>query len=394
MSSGLDALPGLLDCMHCGLCLQSCPTYSLTAVETDSPRGRLFLMRAVAEGRLPAQEAAPALERCLQCRACEPACPSKVPFAQIYREHHSLHGPGKSRVASWLGSKRKMALAARVLRFSRRTGLLRAASALPHKRLRRASAMVPHKPHHFRPAPGTKFPALGEQRGIVALHLGCVEAEFFGNNIQDCIAAVTQEGFEVVFPDQPNCCGAAAAHDGAYATGCTSGHQTLQQLRGFDAILVPAAGCAAFLNELADSTAVMDPMIFLHRAGIRSTLQAVDRKVVYATPCHRENVIGDGEEMRSAMHAIPGLELLESEEAAMCCGAGGTVFLKQPQLTDDIGARKVGFLQQTGATQVVSGNPGCAMQLQAKLRERQADLEVIHPITLLCESLGVAPRTK
>lgn len=389
MSSGLDALPGLLDCMHCGLCLQSCPTYNLTGLETDSPRGRLFLMRAVAEGRLPAEDAAPALDRCLRCGACGPACPSKVPYGQILREHTALHGSSSSTMARWLGSKSRMRLAGRALRFSQRAGLLILAAALPSKRLRRAANMVPQNPQLFRPAPGAKFAAMGEQRGSVALHLGCVEAELFGNNIKDSIKVLTHEGFEVVCPPQPSCCGAAAAHDGQHQQGCSDGKQTLQQLAGFDAIVVPAAGCTAFLNGLDASAGVVDPMIFLYRVGVRSELKPVNRKVVYATPCHRQNILGDAIEMRNAMTAIPGLELVESEESEMCCGAGGAAFLKQPELTDAIGARKAKFLHQSGATQVISGNPGCAMQLEAKLRDRNADLQVVHPITLLRESMGV-----
>lgn len=388
MKTGLDALPGLLDCMHCGLCLKSCPTYNLTGLETDSPRGRLFLMRAVAEGRLAAEEAAPALDRCVRCGACGPSCPSMVPYGQILREHTAIHGSGNSTMARWLGSKSRMRLAGRALRFSQRSGLLKLAKVVPNKRLRRAAQMVPHKPQLFRPAPGAKFAALGEQRGVVALHLGCVEAELFGKNVQDTIAVLTHEGFEVVCPQQPSCCGAAAAHDGQHEQGCNSGKQTLQQLAGFDAIIVPAAGCTAFLSGLDSNAGVVDPMIFIHRKGVRTTLKPVNRKVVYATPCHRQNILGDAPEMRQAMLAIPDLELVESEESEMCCGAGGAAFLKQPELTDAIGARKAKFLHESGATQVVSGNPGCAMQLEAKLRERNAELEVIHPITLLREALG------
>ncbi|MCP4094208.1 MAG: (Fe-S)-binding protein [Planctomycetes bacterium] len=389
MSTGLDALPGLLDCMHCGLCLQACPTYTETSSETDSPRGRLFLMRAVAEDRLAVADAMPALERCVQCRACEPACPSKVPYSEILHEHMEIHAKASGQMSNWLGSSVRMKLAGKVLRFGRQSGLLKLAASLPNKRLRRAANMVPHKPKLYRPKPGAEFEAAGDQRGVVALHLGCVEAELFGHNIQDSIATLTAEGFKVVCPPQLGCCGAAAAHDGDSQAGRESGQQSLAQLQGFDAIIVPAAGCAAFLGSLDSNAGVVDPMIFLARAGLRGSLKAVKRAVVYATPCHRQNVIGDAEEMRTAMLAIPGLELLESEESEMCCGAGGSAFLREPELTDAIGQRKAKFLQQTGATQVVSGNPGCAMQLEAKLRERDAKMQIVHPISLLRESLGV-----
>lgn len=389
MSTGLDALPGLLDCMHCGLCLQACPTYTETSSETDSPRGRLFLMRAVAEDRLAVADAMPALNRCVQCRACEPACPSKVPYSSILHEHMEIHASGSGQMSRWLGSSSRMKFAGRALRFGRRSGLLKVAASLPNKRLRRAVGMVPMSPKIFRPKAGAEFVAIGEQRGVVALHLGCVEAELFGQNIQDSIAALTAEGFKVVCPPQLGCCGAAAAHDGDSKVGHQSGKQTLKQLQGCDAIIVPAAGCAAFMGSLDNNAAVMDPMIFLARAGMRSKLNPVKRQVVYATPCHRQNVIGDAPEMRTAMLAIPGLELLESQESEMCCGAGGSAFLREPELTDAIGQRKAKFLQETGAKQVVSGNPGCAMQLEAKLRERNAKLEIVHPISLLRESLGV-----
>jgi|FLOH01.1.fsa_nt_gi glycolate oxidase iron-sulfur subunit len=389
MKTGLDALPGLLECMHCGLCLQSCPTYTETAAETDSPRGRLMLMRAVAEQRLAPADALPALNRCVLCRACEPACPSKVPYSDILHQHMELHATPSSGLSRWLNSSPRMKYVGKALRLARRCGLLRLAQILPHKKLRRAIAMVPQKPIFFRPPAGTVFPALGEQRGVVALHLGCVEAEFFGANIQDSIATLTAEGFQVVCPQQPSCCGAAAAHDAELESGCKSGHQTLQQLQGFDAIVVPAAGCAAFLNELDGNASALDPLIFLARVGLRNQLKPVRRKVVYATPCHRQNVLGDAPEMRAAILSIPGIELLESEESEMCCGAGGAAFLREPELTDAIGARKAKFLHHSGATQVISGNPGCALQLESKLRDRHANMKVIHPISLLRESLQV-----
>ncbi|MDP7063164.1 MAG: (Fe-S)-binding protein [Planctomycetota bacterium] len=389
MSQGLDALPSLLDCMHCGLCLQACPTYTETSSETDSPRGRLFLMRAVAEDRLPVADAMPALKRCVQCRACEPACPSKVPYGQVLHEHMEIHTKGSDTMSRWLGNSARLKFAGRALRFSRRSGLLALAAAMPNRRLRRAANMVPRKPKHYRPKAGTEFDAVGEQRGVVALHLGCVEAELFGQNIQDSIATLTAEGFRVVCPAQEACCGAAAAHDGDLQAGHHSGEKSLQQLQGYDAIVVPAAGCAAFLGSLDEAANVVDPMIFLARAGLRGELHAVERQVVYATPCHRQNVIGDAPEMRKALLQIPSLELLESEEAEMCCGAGGSAFLREPELTDAIGQRKAQLLHQTGASQVVSGNPGCAMQLETKLREREAPTSIVHPISLLRESLRV-----
>jgi len=389
VKTGLDAFPGLLECMHCGLCLQSCPTYTETSAETDSPRGRLFLMRAVAEQRLAPADALPALNRCVLCRACEPACPSKVPYSDLLHKHMELQTTTASGLSRWLNSNPRLKFAGRALRFARRTGLLRLAQKLPHQKLRRACAMVPQKPVLFRPKAGAEFPAHGEQRGVVALHLGCVEAELFGGNIQDSIATLTAEGFTVVCPKQPSCCGAAAAHDAELQSGSDRGRQTLLQLHGFDAILVPAAGCAAFLHELDDHAGVLDPMIFLARVGLRNKLKPVNRKVVYATPCHRQNVLGDAPEMRAAILAIPGIELLESEESEMCCGAGGTAFLREPELTDAIGARKAKFLQQSGATQVISGNPGCALQLESKLRDRNANMQVVHPISLLRESLQV-----
>jgi len=247
--------------------------------------------------------------------------------------------------------------------------------------------MVPRNPRYFRPQPGSEFAAVEPQRGVVAMHLGCVEAELFGDDIKDSITALTREGFKVVCPQQPSCCGAAAAHDGDHESGKSSGELSLGQLKGFDAIIVPAAGCTAFLNDLDESAGVVDPMVFLARVGLRSELKPVDRKVVYSTPCHRTNVLRDTAEMRAALQAIPGLELVESDEAELCCGAGGAAFLKQPDLTDAVGMRKADSITASGAAQVISGNPGCAMQLEAKLRERGSEMDVVHPITLLREAL-------
>lgn len=384
-----DGLPGLLDCMHCGLCLQDCPTYLATGLETDSPRGRLALMRAEMEGRIEAPEIGNALDRCVQCHACEVVCPSDVPYHSLLQSFQERHPNPQltQRLSFWMGSTRRLRAVAGLARFAQRRHLLPIAEKLAPKKLRRMMQTVPEAATAFHPAPGTDYPAIGEPRGKVRLHLGCVDSNFFGSVLQQTVEILNHEGFEVSIPKQPSCCGALEAHSGAGDVGRLRGTETLKALSGFDAILVTAAGCQAFLHELDPREKVMDPLEFLLSQGIRSTLQPVAQHFALDPPCHKQNVLGTPDAALEIMRRIPGLEIFDHPNADECCGAGGMAFLREPELTDAIGQRKAEALIRVKPQVVVSANSGCRIQIEASLRKQGSDLKVMHPIHLVHQSI-------
>ena len=385
--SSSPMLPGLLECMHCGLCLESCPTYRVSADEADSPRGRLALMRAVDEKRLRPADVSGLLSRCLQCYSCETTCPSKVPYGSILQAHLDRHRT-PARSWAWLRSRRRLRLAGSLLRAARNTGLLALMRKRAGRRFRRAAAMVPDRLQRFHPRAGAVFPAQGDCRGRVALHLGCVQSEFFGRDLEDCVAALPHQGFEVHCPPQPSCCGAVLAHDGDSKGGMDAAQRTLQQLAGFDAVLVPSAGCNAFLSMHGQGNAIHDPFLFLIERGLRGEARPLDLRVHYSAPCHRRNRMGDESALREGLSSLPGVELLPAEQDSPCCGAGGAAFLREPELSAEVGKQKLEKLPLGSMDVLISGNPGCAMQLELELRSAGSRVEVLHPITLLRRCLG------
>lgn len=386
----LAGFPGLLDCVHCGLCLQVCPTYRVTGIESDSPRGRIALMRAQAEERLPALEVAPWVDRCVLCRACEPVCPSQVPYHELVERQRA--GARASSSPGWLRrtleSARLQRAAGALGRAARRLGLAAFAARCAPRRLRAMAAAVPTRPTAWRPRPGTTFAARPPQRGSVTLHLGCVNPEFFGSVLRDVVAVLTHQGFAVQVPKQPACCGALAGHAGDSASGARQAAATRDALHGADAILVPAAGCAAHLRATDPRGGAVDPLVFLARQGLRGPLRPVERRVAHAPPCHLSNVLREESEVTDLLATIPGLRLVPLAEANVCCGAGGASFQEHPELAADMGARKAAAIAAGGAEWVVAGNPGCLMQIEGSLRAARSPARVLHPVHVLREALG------
>lgn len=387
--AALPMLPGLLDCMHCGLCLQSCPTYRISGAETDSPRGRLALLRAAGEGRLSDAEIVPALDRCLACRGCEPVCPSSVPYHSLLEAFQTRTASKKvrRRLNTWLGSRRRLAIAGFAARFARRARLLPIVRAIAPAIIRRLTDAIPVSPSAFRVRPGSRFEAKGVVRGSVSLHLGCVDPQMFGEVLQHTIEVLQHEGFHIEVPTQPSCCGALEAHAGAGDIGRHRGNATLRALRGKLAILVPASGCASFLHELDPKLPVLDPMAFLYQEGLRSELRPIAERISYDPPCHQNNVLKSTGATRALLQQIPQLDLVEADDAELCCGAGGTAFLREPELSMEVGSTKAQTLMATGASKVVSGNSGCRLQLEASLRLEGSAMSVAHPISLLHRAL-------
>ncbi|MGE0143492.1 MAG: (Fe-S)-binding protein [Planctomycetota bacterium] len=410
-----------LDCVHCGLCLEACPTYGVLGTETDSPRGRIHLMRAMAEGRVTDVDAIrPHLDRCLDCRACETACPSGVRYGSILESVRSelRRKPTKTRtfrhrLAGFL-LRNVVAKQGRLRWFFR---FARASELLGLRRLARALRLLPNevdalvptvpKGEERRPLTGIFRPS-GEPRGKVYLFTGCVMEQVFGGINRRTRDLLVHNGYEVHVPSTQACCGALLVHDGQAAEARRLALTNLEAFAGDWPIVTNSAGCGAMLHEYGDllgedvgaafGARCIDVTALLARDGLRATPARCERKVAYDAPCH----LCHAQKVRTAplelLAQVPGLELAPNPGSEDCCGSAGIYNLLQPAIASEIGARKARELIATGATMVVTGNPGCMMQIAARLRALGHPLEVRHPVDLLLPAdpctVESAPKTQ
>jgi glycolate oxidase iron-sulfur subunit len=388
-------LPATLDCVHCGLCLPACPTYRLTGRETSSPRGRVYLMRGVAEGRLPL---GPALAEeayfCLGCRACETACPSGVRYGALLErtraavEERGLR-PGLAARAEKLALReliphpRRLAFAFSVLAWIQRSGLGRIAALLPPP-LAAAWRLLPAVPPRAerRRLPRV-IPAEGTRRGRVALFEGCLMPELFGAVNAATARVLARNGFEVVVPQGQGCCGALHLHAGAPELAHELERANLAAFEGADAIVVNSAGCGAALREGALGPRVRDVCEFLDEAGLVAEPPRRDGTVCYDDPCHLVHAQRIAAAPRRLLARVPGLRLVPHDDPASCCGAAGVYNLTHPEASQAVLAPKLDALAKADPDWIATGNPGCLMQLSAGVRARGLRAKVVHPIELI-----------
>jgi len=396
-----------LDCVHCGLCLSACPTYLATGRETSSPRGRIYLMRGVAEGRiglegLLAEEAA----LCLGCRACESACPSGVQYGAMLEDvREALVESGlRDEPASRLERALLRGLVARRGRlralvtlagWAQRLGLDRLGARLLPRRLREGHALLPPVPARSERAPLPAFtPARGERRGQVALLEGCVAAELLAPVNRATVRVLAANGFDVVVPPGQGCCGALHAHAGDRAFARDLARRNAAAFAGSapDAVLTNSAGCGAALRELelwigAEGASLAarsrDVCAWLDEVGLRPPARPVPARVCYDDPCHLVHGQGVSGAPRRLLRAVEGLEIVPHDEASACCGAAGTYNLTQPDMARRVLDRKLDALEAAAPDVVATGNPGCLMQLAAGVRRRGLPARVVHPVELL-----------
>lgn len=412
-----------LDCVHCGLCLSACPTYLETGNENDSPRGRIYLMRAVTDQRL---ELTPAVERhldlCLDCRSCESACPSGVQYGRLIEpfriEMHQQRPTASAAAPKWFqklvlhglfpyANRLRWALApARIMqrlgldRLAERTGLLK---LLPAP-LRRMQALLPPLRPSEGPLPPV-LPAKGTRRARVAMFTGCVADAVF-SHVHWATARVLQaNGCEVVTPREQVCCGAIHYHSGAGEPAVelakTNANTFLQD--DIDAVIVNVAGCGAMLKDyghLAHETRpgdaalkerlgalagkVRDVSEFLDELGPVTPPHEVPMRVTYHDACHLCHAQKVREQPRRLLEQVPGLELVPLAESDICCGAAGSYNLTEPEMAARLGERKLRNILATGAEAVISANAGCTLQLLAQLRSSgHAEVDVLHPMEVL-----------
>jgi glycolate oxidase iron-sulfur subunit len=400
------------DCVHCGFCLPTCPTYALWAQEADSPRGRIVLIgEAGSDGEL-SDELVAHIDSCLGCMACVTACPSGVRYdrliermrPQIERNHERS---AKDRALRLLlfetlpHPKRLRALApalaaARAMRADRRLPGRLAALAKVAPRVSRQTLRTAEPPE--------RTPALGAQRGRVGLLLGCVQRVFYPQVHHATVRSLAAEGFEVVAPRVPDCCGALELHSGEEEAALARAAATVEafaELGELDHVVVNAAGCGAAMKEYGELLGTRDANEFAQRVRDVSELLAsvpqraprgpVPLKVAYHDACHLAHAQRIRSEPRALLEAIPELELLEvATEAELCCGSAGIYNLVQPEAAAELGKRKARHLLDTGAQAIAAGNPGCAAQLDLHLRELGRPLPVYHPIELVWRSIAAA----
>jgi glycolate oxidase iron-sulfur subunit len=422
-----------MDCVHCGLCLSACPTYVETGNENDSPRGRIYLMRNVTDGKIELDhEVRRHLDLCLQCLACESACPSGVQYRNLIEPFKILHNQGQRLPAgsrlSWLqrqvlfrvtpsARRTRLALAPmrllqrfRLDRLFEKLGLFR---LLP-KSLRELHAILPRRlqPHYGR-LPEV-LPAEGTRRARVALFTGCAADAFFPQTNLATARVLQHNGCEVWIPRSQVCCGALYYHaaqkepaERLARANCEAFGLGLPEAGVVDAIITNAGGCGPILKDygrlLADgpvaeigkkfAVKVRDISEFLVELGPVQPGHPLPLRATYHDACGLCHAQQIRKPPRQLLDLIPGLELVPLPESEMCCGAAGSYTVSEPEMASTIGQRKARHILDTGAQAVFTGNVGCLLQIARHLRPQRPDLWVAHPIDALWASYsGQLPR--
>ncbi len=401
-------------CIRCGLCLPTCPTYLETMTETSGPRGRISLVKAVAEGRLDllSDGFVEQMSECLDCRACEAVCPSGVAYGQlvetartqIRRAQEPAESPRARRLRSVLlktlfARLDFMRAAASLLRLAQRSGLASLAGAFG---LGDAAKLAPKIPGRFFRARGQRYDAFDPQ-GVAFLHVGCVMQVAFPNVHEATVRMLKRAGLSVVVPADQGCCGAIAVHAGELEFGRELAKRNVEAFEnsGADVYVANAAGCGSALKEypryfaddpvwraraerfsdrVRDVTEVLDAMELDPRLG------RIDAAVTYQEPCHLVHAQRVSGAPRRLLEKIPGLQLVEMGESSVCCGSAGIYNLTEPEMSGRLRGRKVAHIRATGATVVATANPGCALQVAAGLRAVGYQAQVKHVVELLDEA--------
>ena len=400
-----------LACIHCGLCLSSCPTYLETGDENDSPRGRIYLMRAVQDGRLAlGGTAVTHIDRCLGCRACEAVCPSGVLYGHLL-EHTRDHIEKRitrppfqqllRRIAigKIFPNRRLMQLALLPARFLKWTGMEK---ILPNS-AREALSLIPDdmKAGHL----PELSPATGKPKGRVGFIRGCVMDVLFGPTNVNSVRLLNAAGYDVVVPAAQGCCGALHAHNGNLEAARRSARANIAAFEDLelDAIIINAAGCGSTLKEyhplLAEDPAwvgrgkqfsakVKDITEFLARSNLLSTLnlQPSTLRVTYHDACHLAHAQRITKPPRELVKAVAGRNFVELPESDVCCGSAGTYNLTEPEMAEQLQRRKTENILLTKADLVVTSNPGCLLQIRAGLKKAGSKTRIVHIADYLAEA--------
>jgi len=370
----------IADCVHCGFCLPSCPTYTLWHEEMDSPRGRIHLMGSLVDGTMELTDTVVEhFDRCLGCMACVPACPSGVQYDRLIETTRAYIEENRRRT---LGERLLRRLIFEVFPHRRR---LRAALAF-----RRLPAPGPFAPLGAVAPPwlSSKWPPvhLPGKGPRVALVAGCVQSVVFGDVNAATARVLAADGYDVHVPKAQSCCGALHAHAGRLEEGVARAHTLADDLSGYDAIVTNAAGCGSHLKD-HDIPNVVDVSELLVDPPARAERHPLELRVAFQDSCHLKHAQRIESEPRSALQAIPGLVLLEPAEQDLCCGSAGIYNLVQPETARELGDRKAGVVLATEPDAYASGNPGCLVQVTAALRRAGKPVAAFHPIELVDASI-------
>lgn len=410
----------LKQCVHCGMCLSSCPTYRITGQEMSSPRGRLWMMRAVGEGTLDLLDPAfdEQMYQCLNCRACEAVCPSGVQYGALVEASRSQleqHRPRplwqravRKATVGWLFARdNRLRAVVGTIGLYERTGLqtvVRRTGLLKRIRVADLEAMLPRVSRRpLRPATETWSPAAPER--AVSLFNTCMMGTVFADTNRATGRVLAHNGCSVSLPAGQQCCGALAVHAGMMGEARSLARTNVDAFgEGEDPIVVTAAGCGAALKEYGHL--LKDDPDYVDRAArfsarvrdateLLSALpafqppdQPVPQRVTYQEPCHLAHAQRISRQPRELLDAVPGLELAEMRESSLCCGSAGIYNILRPEMANDLGDRKARHAAATDAEVLVTANPGCAMQMVASLRRNGIDMEVRHIMDVLDESYG------
>jgi glycolate oxidase iron-sulfur subunit len=376
------------DCVHCGFCLPSCPTYELWHEEMDSPRGRIWLMKATLEGTVELNRTvAEHFDRCLGCMACLTSCPSGVKYDQLIelaRERVEQEVPRP------LGERLLRTLIFTVFPHPRRLRQALRFAALPAP-----GPFAPLKtlapPWVENVAPPAETPAAGERLARVGLLTGCVQSVLFGEVNRASARVLSAYGYEVAAP-YGGCCGALHTHTGRREQGHELARRTAAAFAaaGVETIVTNAAGCGSHLKHAGLDLPVLDISEALV-AGKPPDLHPLELRVAFQDACHLGHAQRVREQPRALLRSIPGLELVETAEQALCCGSAGIYNLIQPRAARELGDRKAAQVLAAQPDLYVSANPGCLLQVSAALRRAGRPLAAAHPVELLDASLRGAP---
>ena len=413
----------LYKCVHCGFCLQACPTYVETGLETESPRGRIALMKAVNEGRISiGPTVTDHWDLCIQCRACEAVCPSGVPYgrlieatmAQVERQRKPS---AIARAASSLllrgivPHQGRLALVAKAMRMYRGLGIQAAvrksgALRLVSKSLAELEMTSPEVQSRAFKAKGQVIHAIGERRARVALLSGCVMPLIHGPQMDAVTRVLARNGCEVVVAANQACCGAIHSHVGDIEMARELARRNVDAFLGepVDAVVVASAGCGARMKEYghllegdgaySERAASVGGMVrdvheFLADLPLVPPKGRLPYRVTYQDSCHLSHAQRITEAPRELLRAIPGLELVQMADSTKCCGAGGTYAITQREFSLKVLRSKMGNVRATGADILATANPGCVIQLQQGAAQFGPDVQVRYVTDLLDEAYRV-----
>jgi len=414
-------------CVHCGLCLEACPTYRELRVEMDSPRGRIYLMKGILNERIePTEDVLGHLDQCLDCRACETACPSGVEYGSILEKTRTLLEPERShglivKFLRWfvfrklLPNRKVRDVLFKLLWVQQLLGLTALGRFLGRRgwlpgKLGAMAAQAPRLPmNSFRGNHKKEFDLVkgllsfkapkGTKKRRVALFTGCLADQLFAGVNEATVQVLLKNGCDVDVLAAEQCCGALHIHNGARDQAKELARVNVRTFNAgrYDAVLTNAAGCSAELRhygELLDGDAaaqefgkkIRDITEFLVEIGYTPPQGKLAGKVAYDEPCHLLHAQKISAAPKQVLADLPGIERVPLEEAEACCGSAGIYSVTQPKLSKEVLARKMEMIRKSGCDTLVTGNPGCILQFRCGIREAGLPIQVLHPVELLAQS--------